>query len=108
MIDEWFTKDSDGWYLEPGWDVALGYYILTAGKELIHHQEGIIVDNMIDAVMAIELSGLETPSTRQFLLNNQEHLKAFMDTNVMRWLLALQFPLDCEDYISEWLHDLDN
>jgi hypothetical protein len=105
-VDEWFTRDSDGWYLEKGWDVALGYYILTAGKVI--EENGIIVDNMIDAVMAMELSGIEISSTRQFLLNNQQHLKAFMDTNVMVWLLALQLPLDYEDYINEWLYDYDN
>ena len=105
-VDEWFTKDTDGWFLEQGWGAALGYYILTAGKVI--EENGIIVDNMVDAVMAMELSHLENQSTRQFLLNNPQHLKAFMDTNVMVWLMALQLPLEYEDYINEWLYDLDN
>ena len=71
-------------------------------------EHGIIVDNMIDAVMALELSQLENQSTREFLINNSQHLQAFMDTNVMVWLMALQLPLEYEDYIRDQLYDWDN
>ena len=103
-VGEWFEPDEDGWGMSQGWDTALGFHILSVA----FNEETLLprpIQDMIDCVIGIDLSRMENSSTRQFLIDNKKQLDAFMNTNIMVWLVALQMPRECEDYILEWLND---
>ena len=105
-LGEWFDRDGDGWGMSQGWDTALGFHILSVA----FNEETLLqrpIQDMIDCVIGIDLSRMENSSTRQFLIDNKKQLDAFMNTNIMVWLFALQMPRECEDYILEWLNDYE-